>query len=119
MKQHWLEAEKLRETLGAATLLAFALGLDPMAAAAQTLGMVVDDFTSSVTVFNADTDTVIGSVAIGPGLVEGDCTINSDGTLGFVTNFNNELWVIDLVTPRASPGGSTRSRSPTPARTPP
>jgi hypothetical protein len=64
---------------------------------AQSIGMVVDDNNAAVTVFDAATDTVIGTVPIGPG-VHGDCAITMDGSLGFATDFNGGVWVIDLTT---------------------
>ena len=72
---------------------------------AQTIGMVADDTTNSVTVFNADTDTVIGSVALpNTGSAVGDCSITSDQTLGFVTDFNFQVHVIDLSGPALAGG---------------
>ncbi len=62
---------------------------------AQTLGMVVDN-TGSVTVFNADDDTVVGSVALPASRANGDCSILPDQSLGFVTTFTNQVHVIDL-----------------------
>lgn len=70
-------------------------------AAAATLGMVADNAstTKSVTVFDADTDVVLGSVALpGGGLAIGDCVISADQTRGFVTTFGSKIWVIDLTT---------------------
>lgn len=80
------------------------LGLVPVAmvvqatsSSAMTIGMVADNATGSVTVFNADTDTVLGAVSIGLALV-GDCSITADQKLGFLTNFKGEVFVIDLTT---------------------
>jgi len=73
--------------------------------AAAQIGMVADE-TSRVTVFDAATNTVLGSVAIPPGGRVGDCTITLDGSLGFVTDFRGLLWVIDLTSspPTLAPG---------------
>ena len=62
---------------------------------AQTLGMVADTATNKVIVFDTDTDTVLGSVPLGGGLI-GDCSVTSDQTLGFVTDLVSRIWVIDL-----------------------
>ena len=62
-------------------------------AIAETIGMVADQFTDRVIVFDADTNTVLGSVQIAPGQVIGDCSITSDGSLGFVTNRLQESYV--------------------------
>ena len=86
--------------LGALSNLALSILLFPLLSAepatAQTLGMVADG-TSSVTIFNADTDTVLATVPISSGSI-GDCSITADQTLGFVTNFRSEVFVIDLQT---------------------
>jgi hypothetical protein len=82
------------------TLIALLLLLSSVApAAAQqgTIGMVVDDPTDSAIVFDAQTDTVLGAVPVGPDL-NGDCSITHDQTLGFVTAWGNGIWVIDLTT---------------------
>jgi len=75
----------------------FALPAAP--APAQSIGMVADEDTQSVTVFNADTDTVLGTVALpDSGDAIGDCSITADRTLGFVTDFAGNVFVIDLTT---------------------
>lgn len=71
----------------------------------SSLGMVVDNATGSATVFNADTNTILGTV---PGSVgtSGDCSITTDGTKGFFTHFDNTVTVADLTkTPPALAGG--------------
>jgi len=73
---------------------------------AQGIGMVVDSDTHSVVVFDGDTDAVLGVVPIGVGRVTGDCSVTADGTLGFVTDFDSRLWVIDLTTTPPSLAGS-------------
>ena len=79
--------------------LLWALEVQPEAATAQSIGMVADMETASVTVFNADTDTVLGGVAIGGSYpYASDCVITQDRTLGFVTDFDGGVWVIDLTT---------------------
>ena len=69
--------------------------------------MVADDDTASVTVFDADTDTVLGTVSITPGRAIGDVLITPDQSRGFVTNFNSEVFVIDLTTSPPSLAGGT------------
>jgi len=65
--------------------------------AAQTIGMVVDWGNPSVTVFEADTDTILGTVPIPVfGRLSSDCSIALDEGLGFVTDFRSQLWVVDL-----------------------
>lgn len=91
--------------------LVLALVLQSPAASARTLGMVADNTTASVTVFDADTDTVLGAVTIPPGVggVIGDVLMSSDQTRGFVTNANYEVFVIDLT---ASPPRLALGRNP-------
>lgn len=66
-------------------------------AMAQRLGLVADNGTDSVIVFDIDSNAVLGSVPVGPGTV-GDVAITPDQTLGFATDFNRRVWVIDLTT---------------------
>lgn len=75
-------------------------------ARAVTRGMVADSATNSVTVFDADTGAVFGSVVIPASGFVGDCSITADQTRGFVTDFENRVWVIDLTTtpPSLAPG---------------
>ncbi len=81
------------------------LALQSPEISARTLGLVADNTESSVTIFDADTDTVLGSVPIPPGTI-GDVLITLDQRWGFVTNFKNEIFVIDLAAspPRLAEG---------------
>lgn len=80
--------------------------------------MVADDSTASVTVFDTDTDTVVGAVSGISGSAVGDVAITADQTLGFVTNFNNQVYVIDLTAPPLSlPQALTLSPFPILAKT--
>jgi hemolysin type calcium-binding protein len=75
------------------------LGIEATPVMPQTIGMVADNATHSVTVFNADTDTVLGTVELpGSDGAIGDCSITSDQTRGFVTDFGSQVWAIDLTT---------------------
>ena len=70
---------------------------------AQTIGMVADDRTHTVTVFDADSDTVLGSVPLpGSGIVTGDCSITANQSLGYVTDLRSRVWGIDLTGPTPS-----------------
>ncbi|MGH7898342.1 MAG: hypothetical protein ACREQQ_10335 [Candidatus Binatia bacterium] len=91
-----MECESRRSGLG--VFLAVALvSLSARAAGAATLGMVADNLSDMVTVFNADTDTILGSVPIpNPENTLGDCAIPVDRRVGYVTNFNFEVFQIDL-----------------------
>lgn len=67
------------------------------AASGQTLGMVADHLTQSVTVFEAGTNRIRGTVFLGGAFTSiGDCSITFDQTRGFVTDFLSHVWVIDL-----------------------
>ena len=83
----------------AATLSLCAVVMSPSIAAAGGLAMVADDAGDRVIVFDADSDTVLGTVDVGVGTV-GDCSISDGQDLGFVTAFDSSVWVIDL---QASP----------------
>ncbi len=81
-----------------AVLAVLVCGLLTAPAAAQTKGMVVDNVTGMVVVFDADTNTVLGSVGPIGGFARGDCAIKADQTIGFATNFINQVWAINLTT---------------------
>jgi len=66
--------------------------------AAQTIGVTADFAARSVTVFDSDTDTVLGVVAIPTGGIIGDCAVTADQTLAFVANAYGRISVIDLTT---------------------
>ena len=67
----------------------------PIAANSGPIGMVADN-AGFVHVFDAGTNTVLGTVHIPNQVTIGDCSISNDGKLGFVTNFLKQLYVIDL-----------------------
>ncbi|MCH8993036.1 MAG: PEP-CTERM sorting domain-containing protein, partial [Acidobacteria bacterium] len=68
----------------------------------RTLGMVVDDETRSVVIFDADEDVSLASVSIGgtPGLLGlRNCSVAAGPMLGFVPDRStSQVWVIDLET---------------------
>jgi Ca2+-binding RTX toxin-like protein len=78
---------------------------------ARTLGMVADNDTDSVIVFDADTHAVLGTVSIDPGdpflSGIGDVLITPDLKRGFVTNRSNQVFVIDLTTSPPTLAGGT------------
>jgi DNA-binding beta-propeller fold protein YncE len=94
------------KAIGVAIGVAIAVQATPLWA--KTIGMVADTL-GSVTVFDADTDTVLGTVMIAPGPLHavGDVLIMPDQTKGFVTNFNSQVFVIDLTTSPPSLAGGT------------
>ena len=100
-------AQHLAENLGRMMAVLLVLAGLPLSAQAQTVGLVVDNATKSVTVFDADTAVVLGVVGLPvPAPLTGDCSITQDQDLGFVTDFNARLHVIDLTTspPSLAPG---------------
>ena len=77
------------------------LAMAPLELSAQALGMVADNSTDSVIMFDAGTHAVLGTVPITPSPFEaatGDVLITPDQTRGFVTNFDHKVFVIDLTT---------------------
>src|SRR5579875_2342426 len=62
----------------------------------SNIGLVANNGSSSATVFDPTTNTALGSVSIpNPASAVGDAVITNNGTLGFVTNFNYQLTVLD------------------------
>jgi Ca2+-binding RTX toxin-like protein len=106
-----MKAKTLCSTFAVAVMLTAA----PLELSAKTLGMVADSDTDSVTVFDADTHAVLGTVPISPGdpflSVIGDVLITPDLKRGFVTNRSNQVFVIDLTT---SPPGLAGGTNPIP-----
>jgi DNA-binding beta-propeller fold protein YncE len=82
------------------------LAVTPLELSAKTLGMVADNTTQSVTVFDADTHVVLGTVPT-PSILTGDVIITPDLKRGFVTNSNRQVVVIDLTTSPPSLAGGT------------
>jgi hypothetical protein len=86
----------LRETLVVLTAVAGIVAVGVIPATAQTIGMVADR-DGAVIVFDADADIVMGSITLPTGgRTVGDCAMTADQTLGFVTDFQFRIWVIDL-----------------------
>jgi Ca2+-binding RTX toxin-like protein len=87
------------------------LSMAPLELSAKTLGMVAngstDGLTIPVTVFDADTHVVLGTVFIAAGGFNSDVLITPDLKRGFVTNFNSQVFVIDLTTSPPSLAGGT------------
>lgn len=79
--------------------LALFAGLAVAPAAAQrTIGMVADR-TNNIVVFDADTDTVIATIAVpgDPFLPLFDCVIAKSRGRGYVADFDNQrFWIVDL-----------------------
>lgn len=71
----------------------------------RAIGMVAENVGNSMVVFDGDSDTVLAKVSLGSGFI-GDCSITADLTLGFVTDFASQVWVIDLASspPRLASG---------------
>jgi len=69
--------------------------------AAAQIGMVASA-PGEVVIFDAATDTYLGAVHLPvdhtSSPVSGDCTISADQSLGFVTDLDGHIWVIDLKT---------------------
>ena len=83
-------------------------------AMAQPFGLVADKAKKSVNVFDTDTNSIVASLPIGPGSV-GDTAITPDQTLGFATDHQSRVWVIDLMT---SPPNLAMGTNPIPISNP-
>ncbi|MDQ3840601.1 MAG: hypothetical protein M3297_15185, partial [Thermoproteota archaeon] len=90
------------------------MAVAPLELSARTLGMVADNATNSVTVFDADTHAILGTVPIPRSFFIGDVLITSDLKQGFVTNINPQVHVIDLTT---SPPSLATGTNPIPSST--
>jgi Ca2+-binding RTX toxin-like protein len=101
------------KTLCSLLFVVVMLAVAPLELSAKTLGMVAnnDFFSPSVTVFDADTHAIFGTVpiarAIIPDPATGDVLITPDTKIGFVTNFDYKVFVIDLTTSPPSLAGGT------------
>jgi DNA-binding beta-propeller fold protein YncE len=106
-----MKAKTLCSTFALVTTLATA----PFGLSAKTLGMVADDATDSVIVFDADTHAILGTVPIPAPrsricCVIGEVIITPDQTRGFVTSAgagDQHVFVIDLTTSPPSLTGGT------------
>lgn len=102
-------SHRMRRTVlavGALMPLVLALGVAPPAHAADVLGIIMDNSSKKAVVFDATTNSVIGSVSLPtPGGAVGDCNIVSG--LGYGTDFNNKLDVVQLTPPALASGTNT------------
>jgi hypothetical protein len=97
-------------------LLLIALHVPP-AAAQKTIGIIADDSgltpggSSPVVIFDADTDSVIGTVFITKGpadlFVVADAVIVPNEFKGFVTETTGKVWIVDLSTSTPSLAAGT------------
>jgi hypothetical protein len=80
--------------------------LDPTDDIPPTLGMVMDNFSHTAGVIDANAPAFVGNVLLSPGLTIGDCAVSPDGHLGFATDFDSRIWVVDLAAtpPRLASG---------------
>ncbi len=65
----------------------------------EEIGIVADNNLDTVTVFDSETNAILGTVSIPAGSAIGDVLRLEDEPLGFVTNFNSQVFVIDLEDP--------------------
>jgi DNA-binding beta-propeller fold protein YncE len=99
-------------TLQPLLLLSCAAMLGPAALArvgGSDVALITDYGAGRLVVFDAGTETVLGSIDIGltPGLIEdcpGKVAVSADGTLGLATDGENHLWLIDLAAAALAPG---------------
>ena len=69
-------------------------------ALAATIGMVPDRDANVVMILDADNDISLGTVQIATTGLQGACAVNDDQTLGFVTDDDGNVWIIDLADPQ-------------------
>lgn len=94
--EHSLEARSVggRAVILAAFLIA---GLALKSVEAATVGMVVNHGTASVTVFDVDTHAVLGNVSVSGDVL--DCSVDGASNLGYVGDFEQHIWAIDVGAP--------------------
>jgi DNA-binding beta-propeller fold protein YncE len=85
------------------------LRTDPLAPVddPREIGMVMDQFVAGANVVN-EASRLLGTAATGSGQIVGDCAISHDGTLGFATNFNSRVSVVDLTSSPPQPAAGIR-----------
>lgn len=66
---------------------------------AASLGMLADNATDRIAVFDADTDRVQAVLEAGPGQALGDCAVSSDQSLGISTGSSSRIAFIQLDRP--------------------
>ena len=88
--------------------------LDPVDDNKPEFGMVLQDY-SGPTVIESHTRTNLGSVYLQSGPNYGDCVMSPDGALGFATDSNGHIWIVD---PAASPPERASGTNPIPLSVP-
>jgi len=63
---------------------------------AAPLGIVSDNGSNQVNIFNADQDVVTSMLDSQPGMAVGDCAVTSNEKMGFTTSNNNEITFLSL-----------------------
>lgn len=84
------------ENAGRCFVLAIFCFANPASLQAAPLGLVADNLSLTLSVFNADQDLVTGILAGQPGMALGDCAIASDQRRGFTSSNNNEITFLNL-----------------------
>jgi hypothetical protein len=87
---------RARPQLHAARIGLLCLGLLPLAILAAPLGMVSDDRSKRLSIFDAGLDSVTASLDAGPGATVGDCVIARDERLGVMSGSNAEITFVDF-----------------------
>ena len=76
---------------------------------AASLGMVVDNKSFELRLFNADTDVVVTSLKTTTSQLSGDCALSADESLGFSSHADNRISVYELALPVAAAEVDTSS----------
>jgi hypothetical protein len=73
---------------------------------AQTVGLIANPYEHRVQLFDAESDLLLGSLPLAEDGTASDCSISLDRNLGFVTDLQSRVWVVDLTTvpPRLAAG---------------
>ena len=77
-----------------AAILGLSMGAQTVYAAA--LGMVTDNESNELRLFDADSGTIVASLPRSRGQISGDCTLSKDGSTGFSSNAGRNISVFNL-----------------------
>ena len=100
MPRQWFQNHPYNLNAGlSCTALVLMIGVSvPLAGFAASMGMVSDNGSGVVHIFNADLDVVTAKLEAHPGKAVGDCVLASDEQLGFTSSNSGVITFVDLAT---------------------
>ena len=108
MSRRWFQKQPYNLNAGlSCTALVLMIGVSvPLAGFAASMGMVSDNGSDTVRIFDADLDMVTVILEAHPGKAVGDCALASDEQLGFSSSNSGVITFLELApgNPRSVPG---------------